>query len=354
MKPIGTLAASAAFALVLALPAPAADPAPATNRPAPKVEELFPDQVIARGKGVEVTRSQLENAYIVLKSNVAAQGGKIPEAQRKDFEARLLTDLIVSQVLMGRASDADKIIGREKGEKLIKETRDRALSEEVLRAQLKAVGMSYEDFKKNVVEKAICREVMERDLRPQIKITEADVQKFYADNPARFEQPEMVRVAHIMLLTKDPNTGTELTDKQKDEKQQSLKQLREKVLKGEDFAALAKQHSEDLLSKERGGELTFPKGRMSMPFEMAAFSLSPNQVSDVVTTPNGYHLIKLIEKIPAKKVPLAEVKENVQKFLEQQELDKLMPDYFEKAKKSAAVEILDPSLRAVPAAPAAK
>ena len=71
---------------------------------------------------------------------------------------------------------------------------------------------------------------------------------------------------------------------------------------GEDFAKLAKEYSEDPGSKDKGGEYKFPRGQMVPEFEAAAFSLGTNQVSDIVTTRFGYHIIKLSEKIPARKV----------------------------------------------------
>src|SRR4029077_13997828 len=126
--------------------------------------------------------------------------------------------------------------------------------------------------------------------------------KFYDENPAKFEQPETVRASHILLSTKDSSTNTELTDDKKAAKKKQAEDLVKRARAGEDFAKLAKEFSDDPGSKDKGGEYTFPRGQMVPEFEAAAFAMKTNQISDVVTTQFGYHIIKLIDKTPAHKI----------------------------------------------------
>src|SRR5262249_10782082 len=123
------------------------------------------------------------------------------------------------------------------------------------------------------------------------------------ETPSRFEVPEMVRASHILLSTRDPKSSAELSDEQKAAKRKKLEELLKRARDGEDFAKLAKENSEDPGSKDKGGEYTFPRGQMVPEFEGAAFSLKTNQVSDIITTSYGYHIIKLLDRIPAKKEP---------------------------------------------------
>ena len=119
---------------------------------------------------------------------------------------------------------------------------------------------------------------------------------------------------------------------------------------GEDFAKLAKEFSEDPGSKDKGGEYKFPRGQMVAEFEAAAFSMKTNQISDIVTTQFGYHIIKLSEKIPAQKVELAKVSQDIKDYLKGQAVQKELPKYMEKLKKEADVQILDEKLKPVPPA----
>jgi peptidyl-prolyl cis-trans isomerase C len=186
---------------------------------------------------------------------------------------------------------------------------------------------------------------LERELK--VNITDADAKKFYDENPSKFEQPEQVRASHVLISTRDMETGTEFTEEQKKAKRKVADDVRKRAVGGEDFAKLAKEFSEDPGSKENGGEYTFGRGKMVAEFEAAAFSLNTNQVSDVVTTQFGYHIIKLSEKMPAKMTSLAEVSDDLKEALKSQELQKQLreTDFMEKLMKEAGVEILDEKMK---------
>ena len=187
--------------------------------------------------------------------------------------------------------------------------------------------------------------VLEREVKATV--TDEEVKKYYDENPARFEQPEMVRVSHILLATVDQTARQPLPEPQKEAKRRQADDALKRAKAGEDFAKLVKEFSDDTNSKERGGEITLARGTPNIPmeFESAAFSLVENQISEVVSTPFGYHIIKLLERTPAKKLELAKVSENVKKGLTQMAIEKQLPDYFEKLIKEAAVEILDEKLK---------
>ncbi len=189
----------------------------------------------------------------------------------------------------------------------------------------------------------IAKSVLVRELK--INVSDDAVKKFYDENPAQFEEPEMVRASHILLSTVDPKTGKELSDTQKAAKHKLAEDLLKRARAGEDFAKLAKEYSEDPGSKDNGGEYKFPRGQMVKEFETAAFGLKTNEVRDIVTTQFGYHIIKLSQKYPAHKVELAEVSTKIKDYLTQQAMKKEAPAYLDGLKKQADVQILDDSLK---------
>ena len=138
--------------------------------------------------------------------------------------------------------------------------------------------------------------------RSEVKVTDAEakaflaangprVDQFYKDNPTRFERKKRVRARHILVRVDDKAAPAE------DAAARSrIEALAERIRKGEDFAKVAAEASEDPGSKDRGGELGFfGEGTMAKPFEEAAFALQPGQTSGPVRTRFGWHLIQVEE-----------------------------------------------------------
>jgi hypothetical protein len=114
---------------------------------------------------------------------------------------------------------------------------------------------------------------------------------------------------------------------------------------GEDFAKLAGEFSEDSVSRGRGGEYQFPHGKMVPEVEAAAFALKTNEISGLVTSAYGYHIIKLSEKIPAHKIKYADADAEIKRNLIQQAIEQQFPDYIARLRQEAAVEILEEKLK---------
>lgn len=322
---------------------PAATNATAAAKPAFDTTSLFGTTIVAKGKGVEVTRAQLDDKVIRLKAQAAGRGQNIPPEHVAMLDQQMLDQLIQVQLLQAKATPEDKAAGKALAEKRFEEAKTRLGSEDALNRQLKLMGTTRQEVIAEWTESATAESVLKRELK--VNITDEDAKKFYDDNPARFEQPEMVRASHILLLTTDPKTNAELAEAQKAAKHKELEGILKRARAGEDFAALAKEYSEDPGSKDKGGEYKFPKGQMMPEFEAAAFSLNTNQISDIVTTKYGYHIIKLSEKIPAQKVPFTKAQTDIKDGLTQQALQKQFPEYLTKLKKEAGVEILDEKLK---------
>ena len=359
---------------VVAYVAPAADK--------PEAAGLFDDPVIARGKGVEIRRSQLEDAFISYKANLAARDQRLPESQRAFREAQMLDRLITTQLMINRATEGDKIAAKGMAEKFNNEARKSAGSDEAFSRQLKAVGMSMEHYDRRIMEQAISEAVLEREVKSKLIIADSQVEDFYkngtdamvkimqeelerlakdpdstptqlagvkkqidelkTNNLSRLELPERIRVSHILISTRNRETEEELPEDQKKAKRQLAEKLLGRARAGEDFVKLVKEYSEDRNLKDTHGEYTFARQDPFAPeFKAAAFSLATNQISDLVPTIFGYHIIKLHEKIAPKKIEFEKVSAEIKSALLQQEVQRALPEYFERIKKEAGVEILD-------------
>ena len=351
----------AAFvAAMMVMPSAHAATAPATTTNVPPVNTmtaLFGDPAIARGKGFEIKQSELDEVVTGIKSAAAAHNETIPAEQMNGIKAQMLNRLIQIQILLQQATDADKAEGKKKAEAQIAALLTRAGSQEAFDRQLKAVGMTTDVLRAKITQEATATATLTRALG--IVVTDAEVKQYYDAHPTDFEQPESVKVQHILLLTINPTTRAPLSDDQVKAQRQKIDDILKRVKAGEDFSKLAAQYSEDPGSKEKGGELPpFSHGDMVAEFEAAAFSMKTNTVSDVVTTAYGFHIIKVLDKAPARKLALTDkvpmtdltIADKIKDFLVQQKTQKLAPVYLEGLKKTADVEILDADLKAAIAA----
>jgi parvulin-like peptidyl-prolyl isomerase len=325
----------------------------ATNKPAAdtKAEELFPDPVIVKGKGFEIKRSELDQVMVGVKSSLAARGQVATPGQLSSIESQLLERLIQDQLLLQKATEADRTNGVQKADAQMGLLLERFGSQEALERQMKAVGMTGAELRAKIVQENTAQAVKAREL--DVNVTDADVKKYYDDtnNLPALEQPEMARLCDILVLTVDPTTRAPLSADQQKAKRKRIDDLLKRARAGESFTNLAVQYSEDPGVKEHRGQLPpIPREQMSPELAAAAFSLTNNQISDVIELPYGYHIIKLLEKMPAKKVDYATVAPKIKDYLTQQQIDKLAPAYLEKLRKAADVQILDANLKAAAAA----
>jgi parvulin-like peptidyl-prolyl isomerase len=134
-----------------------------------------------------------------------------------------------------------------------------------------------------------------------------------------------------------------LSPEKKLAKEKLAKEIKARADQGEDFVKLAKLYSDDPGVKSNEGELTLPRGRAEPEFETAAFALKPNQISDIVETKYGYHIIKMLEKIPAHHQQFAEVEEKIKDHLVSTQAGKRRPAYLAKIKAEYNVALMDPS-----------
>jgi peptidyl-prolyl cis-trans isomerase C len=319
---------------------------------------LFGDPAVAKGKGFEIKQSELDAAMLNVKTAAAARGQTIPPQQTKNIEISLLDQLVDRRLLLQKATAADKAEGQQDFEKFLQELKTRgkftndAQFNQKLDEQLRLQNMTREKWQQDYIDGATAHAVLERELN--VKVTAADAKTFYGEHPADFEQPEEVQVRHILLLTIDPTTRQPLSADEQAGKHKQIEDILKRARAGEDFAKLASEYSEDPGSKNDGGLLPpFSRGQMMPEFEAAAFSMETNQISDVVKTAYGYHIIKLLKKIPAKTEPYTGLDTKlaggldltIRDALTAQALQAGAPKYLLGLRKDADVQILDPDLK---------
>ncbi len=252
-----------------------------------------------------------------------------------DVHKQAVNNMVDRELLRQAIEDESIKVDQAEIDARVAEIAEKVGSREALSQRLEVIGMTEEDF----IEEMETNLKMEKLLaaHSEVKsVTEEEARTYYQENIDRFKQPERIRASHILIQVKPEDTEAE-----KQKKQEQAERLLAEIKQGADFAQLAAQYS-DCPSKQRGGDLGyFGRGQMVKPFEDAAFGLKPGEVSGVVETQFGYHIIKVTERQEARTVPFEETKEGLINYLEGQRKQQAMQSYVEQLRQGATIEYPD-------------
>ena len=189
----------------------------------------------------------------------------------------------------------------------------------------------------SIIERALIgKKVLDIKIKPTARsVTDEDISAFYEENKEQFVKQESVKASHILIKVASGDD-----DQAKADAKSEIQTILEKARGGEDFAELAREYSQGP-SAPRGGDLGyFTRGQMVKPFEDAAFSLEKGQISEVVETQFGYHIILSVDRKPEIQLRLEEVSEEIRGILNEKEVDTALKKWLEPVREKATIEIL--------------
>ena len=305
-----------------------------------ELSDLFPksDKVVAEGVGVKITRVELDSEVKFSMMNAAAE--EIPiNVDQNTLEEQQLHELVFSRLMGVRATRSDRSLAYTRAKGAYNDQLASYTSAKTFNLRVAAMGISTNTYRKRLYDEALTRAVMERELTSTIRITDGQCQKFYEDNKANWTQPEQVRVQHVLLATMNPATGLELSEADRARKRLLAEQVRNMALQRKKFTDLVLNYSEDPGTRRTGGEYTFERGVMAPEFERVSFAMQANQISRVVETQYGFHVIRMVQRIPQKVKPFSELQKDIRKFLAEQEASARLPTYYKKLREGAGVKM---------------
>lgn len=311
--------------------AAAAPETQATPAPPKPVPAELPDPV-ARVNGETIGRAEFERA---IRNIEGRAGAPVPQDRRAEI-VRGLLDQMIAVRLLAQESLARKIaVADTEVDARYAQLRQQFPSEEAFAQALTAQAMTAEALKRDIRSDLAMGRLLEAAIEPALSLGETESKTFYDENLERFQEDEAVRASHILIRVA-PDAEEAAKRKARAEAEDVLKQLRA----GGDFAALAREHSQDG-SAAQGGDLDFfTRGQMVPPFEAAAFALEANGVSEIVETQFGLHIIKVTDRRAPRTVPFAEVDAQIREFLTTQKREEATNAFVETLKGKGKVEIL--------------
>lgn len=261
----------------------------------------------------------------------------IPQEQieaMKEVVKKQAAESLINRKLLREAADREEITASEEEiDKRMEMIKSKFDSPEAYSRQLAAIGITQKDLRKEMENALRMEKLLQRHVGEIEEPTEAEVESFYKENEERFKQPEMVRASHILVKTEPEESQPERAAK----RLEAAKLLGE-IQNGADFGRIASQRSA-CPSKERGGDLGyFERGRMVKPFEDAAFSLNTGEISDLVETQFGYHIVKVTDRKQESTAPLEMAKDDISEFLKERKREQAVKAYTDELRSKATIE----------------
>jgi len=292
------------------------------------------DSMVASVNDTTITQLEIDREVQILMREYQEKVPPNQMGQLKTMLQKQALDNLINKTLLFQKAE-------EEGIKLEKKVIDDKLKEiaklfpnpEQFNKKLASMGLTEDLLRQNIKQNFKIESLLETITTSSDKTTDKEIVTFYNDNPQKFQTGEQVRASHILISSKP-----EESEDVRAQKRQKIAKLKEEITNGANFAEAASNHS-DCPSKSKGGDLGFfEKGKMVPAFEEAAFQMKIGEVSDIVETQFGYHLIMVTDHKDKNTIPLEQAKDKIQNHLNNQKKGQVVNDYLNKLRGSATIK----------------
>lgn len=299
------------------------------------LSEAVVDRVVAVVNQEIITLSEVEKWINPLKQEIVAED-RLERRERIEGLRRQVLDKLIEEKLIDQEVKKSGIkISSKEIEATLEEVRRRnAVTQEDLEKALAVEGLTLETYKKQI-EKGLQRQkLINWSVKVEAKPGEKELREFYQKNVGRYRTNETYRPSHILLVIPKGATPEEIREIRK-----KGQKVLEKIKGGEDFGEMALLYSQDASGKNRGDLGYFKKGELFPAFEREALRLKVGEVSGIVRTEFGFHIIKLLDRKGVEPLPFEEVREKVKADYYEGEMEKAFRQYLSTLKEKSVIEI---------------
>jgi peptidyl-prolyl cis-trans isomerase SurA len=267
--------------------------------------------IAAKVDGQPILRDQVERLY---RSRQSAGSDTNSPEEALSFKLNVLNELINNQILVDHASHAGITVSEAEVDNKVAELQSPYSAEE-FQKRLRDQGLDADDLRQEVRRNIIITKLINKEVISNIKITDAEIAAYYERNKDSFNVPETEY--HLAQIEVTPAVDAEVRNLKNDDAktevdaQRKIQALYARLRAGDDFATVAKEYSEDPRTAAGGGDMGFiPASALnSTPqLKQALASLQVNQITGIIRSQSGYHIIKLLGKEPAATHTLSEVR----------------------------------------------
>ncbi len=282
-----------------------------------------------------ITRYEVDKGTSLLIKE-AEKNGPLSDADKDKLRPMALNRLIEKKLIDQKVKELNITVSDDELRQTIDDVKKQnKLTQENLVAALRSQGLSFDQYKAQLREQIERVKLMGQEVRSKIQVGDKEVKEYYDANRSKFTTEEYFRARHIFFRL-PPNPDP------KDLKTVMTRAIMvlQEARAGADFAELAKKYSDDPQAVKDGGDLgTFKKGDMLPVIEDNVTNMSSGEISDLVNTPAGFHIIKLEERSPGKTRTFEEAKGEIEELLYKKKSEERFNQWLAELKKAAAIEI---------------
>lgn len=293
------------------------------------------DRIVAVVNQEIITLSEVEKMVAHLKQE-SGGGDRLERRQRaSELSRRALEQLIEEKLLDQEAKRIGiKVTPKEIDQAIEEIKRRNSATQEDLEKALVRDGWTMEGFKKEIEKRLLRTKLVHWMVKVEPNVPDKELREFYLKNLDRYRQEASYRPAHILFKVPREATPEEIRDVRA-----RCEKVLGKIKAGEDFGEMAILYSEDLSSKDRGELGIFKKGELLPVLEREVLRLKVGEVSGVVRTEFGFHILKLLDRKEADPLPFEEIKERVRQDYVEKEFEKGLQQFLTRLKEKSAIEI---------------
>ncbi|MFW6147702.1 MAG: peptidylprolyl isomerase [Thermodesulfobacteriota bacterium] len=292
-----------------------------------------PENRVAVVDGAIITKAELDREVSHVKQSMMSTGKPLADSQLSRLKNQVLEQLINRELLYQESQRKGVTVSEAKINEKLEVMKKNFSNQADFENILKEANLSEVQLKAQIEQSLAIDELITKMFVEKVTLSEDEVKTYYESNPESFKQPEQVRASHILIKVAPQEDSSKRASARIE-----IEKIQQKIRRGENFAALAEEASE-CPSASKGGDLGyFSRGQMAKPFEDAAFALAPGEISDIVETDFGYHLIKVEDKRAQTDMAFDEIKDGLKSYLTQQKVQEEVVRYVQKLKEQAKVE----------------
>jgi len=298
-----------------------------------KKEEIkYPEGTIAAVNGEAITQKELDMELSMVRQQFDGMD-QLDDEQLAKIKEDLLESLVSRKVFYQESQKKGIEVDEATIDERLANMKKQFPKEDDFKNMLEKMNLTEDALKSQLRKGMAIQKLIDREVVSNLKISDKDTKDYYDGHMDLFKQPGKIQASHILVKV-EPGADESV----KVEALKKIKKIQKEVKAGGDFAELAKKYS-DCPSGAKGGDLGyFGRGQMVKPFEEAAFSLNPGEISDITETDFGYHLIKAGDKKPEVITDYKDIKEKLAQYLKQMKTEEEVKKYIESLEKKAKIE----------------